>query len=229
MRRVRVVVPVSLVVILIVSIFFVPSSVAGTFGAELMQRFGGSSGSANGGSSAAPAFFGVPVTVLNQSAQSIPVTVQNSGSQPLTTTLQGTVSTNQENVPGNQPYQTSVTFNFGGTGSQAQEMFTVPAGKILVIRFVSGYQTLPAGEKTNSMQIETVAGGSPSVARIGPNQSDVNDAFSSFTYQSEVWVEADPGSTVYVESIRAGISDYTANAGALFISGYLLDPPAAAP
>jgi hypothetical protein len=227
MRRLRIVLPISLAVVLISSLFFVPSSVAGTFGTELMQRFGAGSGAANGGTADAPFCYGVPVTVMNQTAQPVPVAVQNS-SQPLTAMVQGTISTNQDNVPGNQPYQTSVTFNFGGTNSQAQEMFTVPANKILVIRFVSGYQTLPAGEKSNLMQIETVAGGTPSVARIGPSQTDVNDAFSSFMYQSEVWVEADPGSSVFVESIRGGITDTTANAGALFISGYLLDPPAAA-
>ena len=58
-----------------------------------------------------------------------------------------------------QPFQTTVTVVIPGTSESASATFTVPAGKRLVIEFVSGNNTLDPGEKLRGAFILTWVGG----------------------------------------------------------------------
>jgi len=128
-----------------------------------------------------------------------------------------------------QPFQASTSSIQDGTNVSTVTVATVPAGKRLVIEFVSATGQVPAGQHVAAMQITTIApptGGHTHELLVNGQPPFVNgDAL--FRASQQVRLYADPGSTggadVRAHFIRSGIEGQ--GQFSVTISGYLVNVP----
>jgi hypothetical protein len=169
-----------------------------------------------GTASAAPS---VPVTVTNDPAHAVPVTVQ------------GIVKLGSDPAPaaaitaaGSCPQPCSATWYAD------VPVYTVPAGKRLVIEYVSGFVRLPAGAQA-ILEIVTAVDGTYLFADGGLKTSElpvdhvlgpVTQAGNSFSVASSLRLYADPGTTVTFH-VDVETPNGTIDYALVRISGYLVD------
>lgn len=120
-----------------------------------------------------------------------------------------------------QPFanQLSATFPFGAAGTTA--MFTVPAGKRLVIETVSLRVTLPFGQIVESFTITTSVNGQVIDSSLFPSPIPQSGSASISGVTQPLKIYADAGTQVIAGILRG----FAAADGAftLAISGYLVD------
>jgi hypothetical protein len=156
----------------------------------------------------------LPVTGTLSFAGGSAVTVNNPATSP--------VLVRDVDNPARQPVQAEGSCN-GTLGGCLKTIYTVPAGKRLVIEYASMRANIPVGEVAELL-IDTVVGDkvvrnglpptAPSVAFLG---------FSAANMGQQVRLYADPGTIVNVEAFRSASGneasfDFT-------ISGHLVDVP----
>jgi hypothetical protein len=118
-----------------------------------------------------------------------------------------------------QPFQAFLLCGFNGIGF-CSDTFTVPAGKRLVIEFMSGTQALPTSEKAIWVQINVQNSGT-SVAHQFPLTLTSDDGVNaSFVGAHQTRLYADPSTTVEMDCLESGMSQGACGAS---ISGYLID------
>jgi hypothetical protein len=129
---------------------------------------------------------------------------------------------------GRQPFQSSASSIQEGTNVSMVTVATVPAGKRLVIEFVSATGQLPPGQHVAAWQITTIApptGGATHDLLVNEQPPFVNgDAL--FRTSQQVRLYANSGSTV--GDVRVGFSRSSSVGIGQFhvtISGYLVDVP----
>jgi hypothetical protein len=124
-----------------------------------------------------------------------------------------------------QPFQAGVGVTQTGTNVSLVTIATVPAGKRLVIEFVSMLGQVPPGEHVELLELNTIAdpfGGATHELLVNEQPAAVSgDAL--FRASQQVRLYANAGSQVkalFRRSSSAGDATYTAT-----ISGYLVDVP----
>jgi hypothetical protein len=179
------------------------------------------------------------VSVTNPITGSVSITNPITGSVSVTNPITGSVSiTNVPTVHINntaasavpvvnindfQPFQTSVGATEIGTNVTTLPVTTVPAGKRLVIEFVSMSGQVPPGEHVELFQLNTIAGpvgGATHDFLVNP-QPDAVIGDALFRTSEAVKIYANPGSQVSAlirRNSTAGTAFY-----AVTISGYLVD------
>ena len=110
--------------------------------------------------------------------------------------------------PGRHP----VVFNLCTDPTRCPSQFTVPAGKRLVIEYVSARLTTPAGQ-ASAIGFHTTTNGTGAISYI-PTEEGAGERIVG----RRVWLTADPGSTVLYQSAGAASGD-------MVLSGYLIDVP----
>ena len=179
------------------------------------------------------------VRVINTTAEPVPTAAQG------TTTIAGNVSvTNTPTVnlaPGSsvavtaatplrvvdvnngiQPFQKYVGATNTGTNVHTFSLGTVPAGKRLVIEFVSAHGQVPAGEHVELFHLNTVAGpfGGATHDLLVQAQPAAVSGDAIFRASQQVRIYADPGTTVTALIRTSTLGTTTC---AIAISGYLVD------
>jgi hypothetical protein len=137
---------------------------------------------------------------------STPVTVVNPTSAPVPTT--------NANEPALQPFQATL-FPHSSTSNEATDIFTVPAGKRLVIEYYSGQAQDTSGGAAG-MVLTTTAGGTFVQYLVYTNSNTTN------AVNQLVRIYADPGSTVQAFAFNANA---TSCGGFVTVSGHLVNVP----
>ena len=103
----------------------------------------------------------------------------------------------------------------------APQSFVVPGGKCLVIEYVSGYVTMPQGQKVSDLALQTTVGNVTAAHRmsVALMTTGVNDRF--ITCQL-LCAYASPGTTV---AFSVGGSGAGPISTILTLSGHLVDVP----
>ncbi|WP_448620018.1 hypothetical protein [Geodermatophilus sp. URMC 65] len=111
------------------------------------------------------------------------------------------------------PGRHAVVFIICTDPTRCPSQFTVPAGKRLVIEYVSARLTTPAGQ-ASAIGFHTTTNGTGATSYI-PSEEGAGD---ERIVGRRVWLTADPGSTVVYQSAGAASGD-------MVLSGYLIDVP----
>lgn len=211
---------VCLAFVLSLSLLVAGGTIAEPLGAGLMQRFGVTVS----GKSAAPfgsrpaANLTLPVTVNNTSSNPVPVTVQQASGTP--------VSTNDLNPPGSQPFQYEFDQQWG-TANELLPSFNVPKGKILVIRYVSGFMYDGTSGAPLKVGLSTVAAGYNAFSNL-PFTGPDSPSLEIYRIGTATWIEADPDSEVILDALRVSDTEPIPNTYIgvdvqIVVSGYLID------
>jgi hypothetical protein len=134
--------------------------------------------------------------------------------------------------PANQPFQAIITLHIDQNVTSDTAFFTVPAGKRLVIEFVSVFGSAGDGNKMTASFSTTVIlnnGSGPVVTAehrlVMFEQGQINDPVNFAAAQS-MRVYADPATDVNVIIARTNPPPVDTSASAtITISGYLIDVP----
>lgn len=173
-----------------------------------------------------------PVTVVNAP------TVQAQQSGPWTVTIQGGVSLDPtKNLvtlaapPPVQPYQNSSSLFIDYPDDTWQTTFTVPAGKRLIIEYVSGEFTKKIGGGNDPSQppflfTVTTTSGAQTVSHVVPVRGifDYAGTKSWFQIAESLRLYADAGTSVVVKLHHLFSAGYQEQ-GTIGLSGQLLDVP----
>lgn len=139
------------------------------------------------------------------------VGIDSSAAQP--------VSVTSADDPGRSAFDDSESANLNSGEASATVFFTVPSGKRLVIRFVSGLVDLPTGQKLIDVEVFTQLNGGFFDHRIVPTFTGPSLSFDEFEFGQEAVIFAD--TQVAMRVTRNGTS--ATGAADLTISGYLID------
>lgn len=154
------------------------------------------------------------VSIAATAAPTQPVRIMNTFSQP--------VPVSDVDNPARQPFQQLFNFSFDHTQGTNGQSFVVPAGKRLVIEFVSAAIALEMGLVVDAV-VTTTVGGIAGGHHLIPTSMGPAWGFPlSYLISKDIRVYADPGTTV-----GFSITDnLTGNGGAWgTISGYLINIP----
>jgi hypothetical protein len=110
------------------------------------------------------------------------------------------------------PGRQAVVFNVCTDPARCPSQFNVPAGKRLVIEYVSARLTTPVGQ-ASAIGFNTTTNGIGATSYI-PTEEGAGERIVG----RRVWLTADPGSTVLYQSAGAASGD-------MVLSGYLVDVP----
>jgi hypothetical protein len=125
------------------------------------------------------------------------------------------VSVKDLNTPAQQP----ITFTLSpgsGVSSDAQDSYTVPAGKRLVIEYYSAQLTQYPSGGYAYMYLDNTAGGNTSYWKVIPPSS------TTVPFNQQTRMYADTGTSVIAEVTQ---SSGTSCGGNLIVSGYLVNYP----
>jgi hypothetical protein len=128
-------------------------------------------------------------------------------------------------APGRIAFQKEVDVNFTAGDDHTSNFILVPAGKRLVIEFVSAGWVIPNGQKILQVSIETIFQGHDAFHFVAPaftGTSAIGDWFS-LSQETALYAEhlSNPGGDVVINAWR---SDTTGSGnGGLTVSGYLID------
>ena len=126
-----------------------------------------------------------------------------------------------QSSPPLQPFAKELAASFPASGTSASAMFTVPAGKRLVIETVSLLIFLPSGQNFDSVSIATSVGGQTVNYSLFPSPIPQSGTVSLYGVTQPLKIYADAGTQVVAAILRPIASgDGTLN---LVISGYLVD------
>ncbi len=161
------------------------------------------------------------MTVVNTTP--VPVTLQ--GGTPVTATIQGAVTTTDANPPGSEPYQHEFFINMGSTNS-SQDDLSVPSGKILIIRYISGALFVGPAEAPVFVSFSTDVGGGQSPHLFPVEFVGSQSGHDYYELGQDTWIEAGPGTDIAAFAVRNGTTDLgLLGNGNFTISGYLIDAP----
>lgn len=154
-----------------------------------------------------PAIGSSETTINNTTANPVPVTVQNT---PLPVI----------NVQPNQPFQAyaAVTIPAGSASATGNTLFTVPAGKRLVIESISIYLANSAASSITSFFFQTVVSGG-----IGYHGLTIPADGTTYPLGNlNAKFYADPGSSVYANVYRTGVITSSESAF-VTVTGYYIN------
>ncbi len=163
------------------------------------------------------------VFVTNDNAHPVPVAVQG------TVAVQGPVDASAVDSSASQAFQGYLGFYWenGNELSPANTTtFTVPAGKRLIIRNVSGIADLPIGQQLLFNGILTTIGNSQAGHYFPTSFGGTLGAESDYyQFGQETWIVADGGTTVYPVALRSSGTnpDNLARGVSIEVTGYLID------
>jgi hypothetical protein len=154
------------------------------------------------------------IPTVSIAAPSLPVHIMNSSSQP--------IPVSDIDNPARQPIQQLFNFSFDPTQGTNGQSFVVPAGKRLVIEYVSAAIALEMGLIVDAVVTTTVNGIEGGHHLIPTSMGPAWGFPLSYLISKEIRVYADPGTKV-----QFSITDnLTGNGGAWgTISGYLITIP----
>ena len=123
-----------------------------------------------------------------------------------------------------KPFQIQLTVDFPAGVNAPNATFAVPAGKRLVIEYVSALAVLATGQRMMFAQVNTVVAGTLvfhflKSESIGTATSTAGEGFLS---SQMVKLYADPSTEVLVSAIRSDAT--TAGTVTFAVSGYLVAP-----
>lgn len=123
---------------------------------------------------------------------------------------------------GVQPYQVQTGLTLLNGNSQAAATLNVPAGKRLVIEYLSASLGVPSGVGLTLQLVPTLDGSQ--VSHVVPlTRTTVGGGFDSMTASEATRVYAD-GSVLFLAE-RALLAQADTNIGSVTVSGYLVDAP----
>jgi hypothetical protein len=161
------------------------------------------------------------VKVVNTSAQPVPTVVTNTPTMKIKTDADNPVFVQDVDSPARQAFQQKLNFNLAdGFSEVCMPIATVPAGKRLVIEYVSARVTIPGGHKLRAMNVFTNLNGDFAYHHLMPTPTGV---FNEYVVGQQVRLYADPNTQVNICASRDngdGIAPVLAT-----ISGYLVDLP----
>lgn len=151
------------------------------------------------------------------------VNVSNTPNVQVGNTTTNPVPTRDVDNPARQPFQIGLGISVANGNLTANGSFTVPAGKQLVIEFVSALAAISSGQKL-TLQFSTTGGGAP-VAFTLPAflQGTFGGTVDDYAVAQQMRVYADPGT-----SVQFVLTQNNTTAGALAdigVSGYLVNVP----
>jgi hypothetical protein len=137
---------------------------------------------------------------------------------------------NARSLPHKQPFQRSFAIEIPSGTLAASQAFSVPAGKRLVIEWVSGTTRVAATELVR-MTLSTTASDEFGVHQIAPSVYKrefpgteppiTPDFVVAFSQTTKLY--ADPGSSVGITVIRSEVREITPTVFGVSVSGYLVD------
>jgi hypothetical protein len=140
-------------------------------------------------------------------------------------TITNPVPVRDTDNPAIQPFQTEIALDLTSFTSKVGT-FTVPAGKRLVIEFVSIFAQVNQGQK-ELVNIETTAGNTVASYTVVPNfygtEVSSNPAFDVFVGNQQMRVYADPGSTVNILVYGQLNTNALGGQTVVSLSGYLVN------
>lgn len=152
------------------------------------------------------------------------VTISNTTANPVPVNVQNQVGTKSADNPDFQPFDTSHS-NSTGNSDQLTFSFDVPAGKRLVIEFVTAYASVPPGQNIWFLTVQTTTpdGATAHYIPVVAQGADVggNSRFSA-AQQTKMFAEA--GTDHVGVAIARNSSTGSMSAGCS-ISGHLIDVP----
>lgn len=164
------------------------------------------------------------VIVANTAAEPVPVQVQGTPA----VTVAGTVATS---APALVPVQKSTfaTFNAGSRFSETADLYTVPAGKELVIQTLSIASNLFAGDqRLMHVLFQTTSGDFiPFTINVQPVDEGVFSQTNAHIFRAtqSVTAYAGPGTTLTAVGTRDGTAIATTDSLGVGFAGYLVDAP----
>jgi hypothetical protein len=130
-------------------------------------------------------------------------------------TVSGAATVIDPDDPGKQPFQTSLNPS-SSTSNSATAYYTVPAGKELVIDYISAQNTQYPSGGYAYMYMVTTAGGDQEYYKVVP------PAASTVPVNQNLKIYADPGTTIQAQETQ---SSGTSCGGNLIISGHFVNFP----
>jgi hypothetical protein len=169
--------------------------------------------------------FGAPppgeVKVINTSTQPVPTVITNTPTTKIKTDADNPIFVQDVDNPARQPFQQKMNFNLAdGFSEVCMPIATVPAGKRLVIEYVSAKVNIPGGQKLRALNVFTNLNGDFAYHFLVPTPTG---AFNEYVAGQQVRLYADPNTQVNICASRDtgdGIAPVQAT-----ISGYLVDLP----
>src|SRR5262249_34116686 len=140
------------------------------------------------------AALGGPVSVVHDS------TLAGGGTQASPLGIASPLTVRDLDNPARQPFVATMLSVNANTS-----FFTVPAGKLLVIEYVSGQGTLPAGEKLLSVRLQVTTQGSTVLHRFLPAFTGTEVNGDVFLVGQQTRLYADPASTVILSGPPANM------------------------
>lgn len=127
---------------------------------------------------------------------------------------------------GAQAYQLFVPLVFAGNDFSTESTRSVPAGKRLVIEFVSGEFTVGTGQVVGFFFVETTVNGQTATFTV-PIQHTMtfSNGNEGFAASQQMRLYADPGTTVAFRLTRNMAVASSGGGGFLGVSGYYVDVP----
>jgi hypothetical protein len=161
------------------------------------------------------------VKVVNTSSQPVPIAVTNTPAVKIISDANYPVFVREVENPAKQAFQDKVTFNLAdGFSEVCMPIAVVPAGKRLVIEYVSARVSLPGGQKLRGFQLFNNLSGDFAYHSLLPTPTG---AFNEYVVGQSLRLYADANTQVSICASRdlgAGNAQVLAT-----ISGYLVDLP----
>jgi hypothetical protein len=161
------------------------------------------------------------VKVVNTSSQPVPVAVTNTPTVKLASDPNYPTFVRDVDNPARQAFQDRLTFNLAdGFSEVCMPIAVVPAGKRLVIEYVSARVSLPGGQKLRGVQLFNNLNGDFAYHYLMPAPTG---AFNEYVVGQPLRLYADANTQVSIcasRDLSAGTAQVLAT-----ISGYLVDMP----
>ncbi len=133
----------------------------------------------------------------------------------------GNLQVSSGDDPARLAFQTEISINLPSDNLSGSDHFSVPAGKRLVIRYVSALALLPTGQKLIHLGLTTDLGDTSASHRFVPVFTGSSGPRDFFLAAQDTQVHADPGTVVTIFAGRSNSSDI--GAVNVDVSGYLID------
>jgi hypothetical protein len=163
------------------------------------------------------------VKVVNTSTQPVPTVVTNTPSVKINTDADHPVFVRDVDNPAREAFQHDITFTLPDNFSEVcSPLIAVPAGKRLVIEYVSGKATFPAADqKLRNFSIRTTVNGNQVYHYLVPTATGI---FNEYVAGQQTRLYADANTLPHICVSRSNLNDGIVTVQAS-ISGYLVDMP----
>jgi hypothetical protein len=163
------------------------------------------------------------VIVKNTTSNPVPVKAVGTTSVKVTNPVTAPVWTRDVNEA-RQPVQHTCSLNLNpGTRFGECELYTVPAGKRLVIEYVSGDGYVPVDQHLVAVRVYTTVGFSTISHAVNPKWQGHAAPYSYYTVGELTRIYADAGFKITVQALRSDPDQWGIWSASL--SGYLVNVP----